>query len=124
MIKGKLPKDAITYAGSIDILLKIGKSTRVNFHIREYEDGTPGEFYLQGNKLGSEDQGSYEDFAKDVSRQMQREDFSLEKFVKNAKGIKGNLAGRTNHPDIPECTSIQDLLAKLIEVKYLSRVNK
>ncbi|NTW33446.1 MAG: hypothetical protein HGB12_12630, partial [Bacteroidetes bacterium] len=87
--------------------------------IGEFDDGKPGELFIEVSKEGSTISGLTDSIAIMISLLLQhRVDLSI--IVNKLKFTKFDPAGITNNPDIRFATSIMDYIAKFLELRYLA----
>jgi ribonucleoside-diphosphate reductase alpha chain len=87
--------------------------------VAEYEDGRPGELFIQVSKQGSTLAGIMDAFAIAVSYGLQY-GVPLRAFVETFTGMRFEPAGITDDPDIRIATSLMDYLFRRLAVEYLS----
>ena len=128
-IKPKTPTERIGWNVDIsDISGKgIGYTTGVHIIIGEYDNRSPKDapvdFFVEFGSSGSPFSSTYTSWAKEASRDRQR-GASLEEFIKHHVGATAVTGGRTDHPFIKSCSSIEDFMAKLILLEYLGDTSK
>jgi ribonucleoside-diphosphate reductase alpha chain len=88
--------------------------------VGEYEDGRPGEVFLQVAKQGSTLAGVMDAFAISVSHGLQY-GVPLEAFVEMFTNMRFEPAGMTDDPDIRFATSLIDYIARRLAVEYLPK---
>jgi ribonucleoside-diphosphate reductase alpha chain len=86
--------------------------------VGEYEDGRPGELFLQVAKQGSTLAGIMDAFAISVSHGLQY-GVPLEAFVDMFTNMRFEPAGMTDDPDIRFATSLIDYIFRRLAVEYL-----
>ena len=86
--------------------------------IGEYDDGRPGEMFLQVAKGGSTLAGIMDAFAISVSHGLQY-GVPLEAFVDMFSNMRFEPAGMTDDPDIRIATSLVDYIFRKLAVQYL-----
>ena len=86
--------------------------------VGEYEDGRPGEMFLQVAKQGSTLAGIMDAFAISVSHGLQY-GVPLEAFVEMFTNMRFEPAGMTDDPDIRFATSLVDYIFRRLAVEYL-----
>jgi ribonucleoside-diphosphate reductase alpha chain len=86
--------------------------------VGEYEDGRPGELFLQVAKQGSTLAGIMDAFAISVSHGLQY-GVPLEAFVDMFTNMRFEPAGMTDDPDIRFATSLIDYIFRRLAVAYL-----
>ena len=86
--------------------------------VGEYEDGRPGELFLNVAKQGSTLAGIMDTFAISVSHGLQY-GVPLEAFVEMFTNYRFEPAGMTDDPDIRFATSLVDYLFRRLAVEYL-----
>ena len=88
--------------------------------VGEYEDGRPGEVFLQVAKQGSTLAGIMDAFAISVSHGLQY-GVPLEAFVEMFTNMRFEPAGMTDDPDIRFATSLVDYIFRRLAVEYLPK---
>ena len=86
--------------------------------VGEYEDGRPGELFLQVAKAGSTLAGIMDAFAISVSHGLQY-GVPLEAFVDMFSNTRFEPAGMTDDPDLRFATSLVDYIFRRLAVEYL-----
>ena len=86
--------------------------------VGEYEDGRPGEIFLQVSKQGSTLAGIMDAFAISVSYGLQY-GVPLRAFVETFTNMRFEPAGMTDDPDLRIATSILDYIFRRLAVDYL-----
>lgn len=89
------------------------------FTVGEYEDGTPGELFVNVSKQGSTLSGIMDSFAISVSQGLQF-GVPLKRFVKSFRGSSYAPYGATDDPDIRTASSITDYIFRRLALDYLS----
>jgi len=89
------------------------------FTVGEYEDGTPGEIFINVSKQGSTLSGLMDSFAISVSLGLQN-GVPLKSYVSLLRGASFAPAGITNDPDVRTASSITDYIIRRIALDYLS----
>ncbi len=101
-------------------------NTGVHFQVGEYYNrppkDSPADFFVSFGSSGSPFAGIYTSWAKAESWNRQRGE-PLEEFIRHNLGATGTIMGRTNHPYIKICSSLEDFLAKLVMLEYLGDVS-
>lgn len=87
--------------------------------VGEYEDGTPGELFINFAKHGSTLRGIMDAFAISVSHGLQY-GVPLKTYVKSLSNISFAPAGITDDPDIRTASSIVDYMFRKLAMSYLS----
>lgn len=87
--------------------------------VGEYDDGAPGEIFVNVSKQGSTLRGVLDAFAISVSHGLQF-GVPLKDYVKSFSSTSFAPAGMTDDPEIRTATSIVDYLAKRLALSYLS----
>jgi ribonucleoside-diphosphate reductase alpha chain len=87
--------------------------------VGEYDDGTPGEIFVNVSKQGSTLRGVLDAFAISVSHGLQF-GVPLKDYVKSFRGTSFAPAGITDDPEVRTASSIVDYLAKRLALSYLS----
>ncbi|MFW5682011.1 MAG: hypothetical protein ACOC1G_03310 [Phycisphaeraceae bacterium] len=83
-----------------------------------HPDGMPGEIFVKMAKEGSTLSGLIQGFCRAFSLALQ---YGLppHEAVRRFKGMRFEPMGATSNPDIPECSSIIDYVARFIEVNFI-----
>lgn len=82
-----------------------------------HSDSRPGEIFIKMAKEGSTMSGMCQAFCRAFSLALQY-GLSLEDAVSRFRGMRFEPMGHTNNPDIPECSSIVDYVAKFLELNF------
>jgi ribonucleoside-diphosphate reductase alpha chain len=82
-----------------------------------YPDGSPGEIFLKMSKEGSTISGMSQAFCRAFSLAIQH-GLSIEDSVARFRGMRFEPMGATNNPEIPECSSVVDYIARFLEIKF------
>jgi hypothetical protein len=82
-----------------------------------YPDGRPGEIFIKMSKEGSTISGMCQAFCRAFSLALQF-GLSVDEAVVRFKGMRFEPMGPTSNPDIPECSSIVDYVARYLELVY------
>lgn len=125
----KTIEEKIVVKGTVRRLLpKRRKSSTYKFHISdlkgfftvsEYEDGTPGELFINVSKQGSTLSGLMDSFAISVSHGLQY-GVPLKSYVKTLRGTSFAPSGITDDTDIRTASSITDYIIRRLALDYLS----
>lgn len=89
------------------------------FTVSEYEDGTPGELFINVSKQGSTLSGLMDSFAISMSHGLQY-GVPLKSYVKTLRGTSFAPAGITDDKDIRTASSITDYIMRRLAKDYLS----
>ncbi|HSX31347.1 MAG TPA: vitamin B12-dependent ribonucleotide reductase [Candidatus Saccharimonadales bacterium] len=89
------------------------------FTVGEYEDGTPGELFVNISKQGSTLAGVFESFAISVSHGLQY-GVPLKSYVKTLRGMSFAPSGITDDTDIRTASSVTDYIVRRLALDYLS----
>lgn len=89
------------------------------FTVGEYNDGTPGEIFVNISKQGSTLSGLMDSFAISMSHGLQY-GVPLKSYVKTLRGTSFAPAGITDDSDIRTATSITDYIVRRLALDYLS----
>lgn len=87
--------------------------------VGEYEDGTPGEIFVNVSKQGSTLRGILDAFAISISHGLQF-GVPLKDYVKSFMNMSFSPSGITDDPEIRTATSLIDYMAKRLALSYLS----
>lgn len=82
-----------------------------------YPDGKPGEIFIKMAKEGSTISGFCQAFCRAFSLSLQF-GLSVDEAVVRFKGMRFEPMGATSNPEIPECSSIVDYVARYLETHY------
>ena len=86
--------------------------------VGEYDDGRPGEMFLQVAKQGSTLAGIMDAFAISVSHGLQY-GVPLEAFVEMFTNMRFEPAGMTDDPDLRFASSLVDYIFRRLAVAYM-----
>lgn len=89
------------------------------FTVGEYEDGTPGELFVNTSKHGSTLRGLLDAFGISISYGLQH-GVPLKTYVRALRGIAFAPSGITNDPEIRTASSIIDYIFRKLADTYLS----
>jgi ribonucleoside-diphosphate reductase alpha chain len=89
------------------------------FTVGEFEDGTPGELFMNVSKQGSTLSGLLDSFAISVSHGLQY-GVPLKSYVKTMRGTSFAPSGITDDTDIRTASSITDYIFRRLALDYLS----
>ncbi len=78
-----------------------------------FDDGSPGEIFIKMSKEGSTLSGLIQGFCRAFSIALQY-GLSIEDAVDRFRGMRFDPMGMTSNPDIPECSSILDYVARYL----------
>ena len=89
------------------------------FTVSEFEDGTPGEMFINVSKQGSTLSGLMDSFAISISHGLQF-GVPLKSYVKTLRGTSFAPAGITDDAEIRTASSITDYIMRRLALDYLS----
>ncbi|HSX15471.1 MAG TPA: vitamin B12-dependent ribonucleotide reductase [Candidatus Saccharimonadales bacterium] len=89
------------------------------FTVGEYEDGTPGELFVNVSKQGSTLSGVMDSFAIGISQGLQY-GVPLKRYVKSFRGSSYAPSGITDDAEIRTASSITDYIFRRLALDYLS----
>jgi ribonucleoside-diphosphate reductase alpha chain len=89
------------------------------FTVGEFEDGKPGELFINVSKQGSTLSGIMDSFAISVSLGLQY-GVPLKHYVRILRGTSFAPAGLTDDPEITTASSITDYILRRLAIDYLS----
>lgn len=89
------------------------------FTVGEYDDGMPGELFINVSRQGSTLAGLMDSFAISVSHGLQY-GVPLKSYVKTLRGTSFAPFGITDDPDIRTASSITDYIVRRLALDYLS----
>lgn len=84
-----------------------------------FEDGTPGEVFIIGNKTGSSTRGYLDSIGILISKALQRGE-PLGEICESLIGQRFEPAGFTGNPDIPTAASVVDYVARWLQSRFAS----
>ena len=82
-----------------------------------FEDGRPGEIFIKMSKEGSTLSGLIQGFCRAFSLCLQH-GLSVGEACERFRGMRFEPMGGTSNPDIPECSSILDYVARYLQSQY------
>ena len=82
-----------------------------------HTDGRPGEIFIKMAKEGSTMSGMCQAFCRAFSLALQY-GLTLEDAVLRFRGMRFEPMGPTSNPEIPECSSIVDYVARFLESNF------
>jgi ribonucleoside-diphosphate reductase alpha chain len=88
-----------------------------------YPDGRPGEIFIKMAKEGSTISGMCQAFCRAFSLAMQY-GLTVDDAVIRFRGMRFEPMGTTTNPEIPECSSIVDYVARYLEVHFGSTARR
>jgi ribonucleoside-diphosphate reductase alpha chain len=89
------------------------------FTVGEFEDGTPGELFINVSKQGSTLSGVMDSFAISISQGLQY-GVPLKRYVKSFRGSSYAPSGITDDKDIRTASSLTDYIFRRLALDYLS----
>lgn len=92
---------------------------KVYIRVGLYQDGRPGEIFIDMSKEGSTLSGLLDTIAVQTSLLLQN-GVTLQSLVAKFANTRFEPCGRTNNPCIPETTSIVDYVFRWLGMKFLS----
>jgi len=84
-----------------------------------FADGQPGEIFMKMSKEGSTLSGMIQAYCRAFSLALQF-GLPLKEAVERFKGMRFEPMGMTDNPDIPECMSVIDYIARYLETTFCS----
>lgn len=88
-----------------------------------FSDGTLGEIFLRGEKLGSFESGLLDAFAIAISLGLQY-GVPVEHLVQKLRGMRFEPEGFTGDKEYPNVSSIVDYVARYLEKKFVKKVEE
>jgi ribonucleoside-diphosphate reductase alpha chain len=95
---------------------------KIHLRTGEFEDGRLGEIFIDMFKEGAAYRSMVNCFAVAVSLGLQY-GVPLEKFVDSFTFTRFEPAGMTDHPNVRQCTSLVDLIFRVLGMEYLGRTD-
>jgi ribonucleoside-diphosphate reductase alpha chain len=83
-----------------------------------FEDGRPGEIFIKMSKEGSTLSGLTQGFCRAFSLCLQH-GLSVQDAVDRFRGMRFEPMGPTSNPEIPECSSILDYVARYLHHEFV-----
>ncbi len=85
-----------------------------------FADGRPGEIFIKISKEGSTLSGLVQGFCRAFSLCLQH-GLTVQEAVDRFRGMRFEPMGVTSNPEIPECTSILDYVARYLELEFVKK---
>jgi len=82
-----------------------------------FEDGRPGEIFIKMSKEGSTLSGLIQGFCRAFSLCLQH-GLSAHEACERFRGMRFEPMGETSNPEIPECSSILDYVARYLQHEF------
>ena len=82
-----------------------------------FEDGRPGEIFIKMSKEGSTLSGLIQGFCRAFSLCLQH-GLPIEEACERFRGMRFEPMGATSNPEIPECSSILDYVARYLQSEF------
>ncbi|HEY9746403.1 MAG TPA: vitamin B12-dependent ribonucleotide reductase [Oculatellaceae cyanobacterium] len=95
---------------------------KIHLRTGEFEDGSLGEIFIDMFKEGAAYRSMVNCFAVAVSLGLQY-GVPLEKFVDSFTFTRFEPSGMTDHPNVRQCTSLVDLIFRVLGMEYLGRTD-
>ncbi|MEO8784763.1 MAG: vitamin B12-dependent ribonucleotide reductase [Candidatus Saccharimonadales bacterium] len=118
IVKGAVRRELPKTRAAKTFSFKVGDS-KGYMTIGEYNDGTPGEIFVNVSKQGSTLRGILDAFAISLSHGLQF-GVPLKDYVKSFTSMSFAPAGITDDPEIRTASSIIDYIARRLALSYLS----
>ncbi|MSR29381.1 MAG: hypothetical protein EXS03_07400 [Phycisphaerales bacterium] len=116
----------LTQSPHREVLPETRRSVTHKFSISTYEgyltvglfpDGRPGEIFIKMSKEGSTLSGLIQGFCRAFSLSLQH-GLALQDAAERFRGMRFEPMGATSNPDIPDCSSILDYVARYLEFNF------
>ena len=131
MKRESLPVTRAAITKKFELIERVPEETLPNGTVREsytrplsiyftvgcYPDGRMGELFIKTDRAGSFVSGALEGVAIQISLALQH-GIDLHVLIDKLRGMKFAPDGFTGDPDVPSCTSVLDLLAKWLMLKF------
>jgi ribonucleoside-diphosphate reductase alpha chain len=88
-----------------------------------FADGRPGEIFIKMSKEGSTLSGLIQGFCRAFSLCLQH-GLSVQEAVDRFRGMRFEPMGATTNPEIPECSSILDYVARYLHLEFVVKPNR
>lgn len=85
-----------------------------------FDDGRPGEIFIKISKEGSTLSGLIQGFCRAFSLCLQH-GLTVEDAVDRFRGMRFEPMGPTSNPEIPECSSILDYVARYLQLEFVDK---
>lgn len=85
-----------------------------------FADGRPGEIFIKISKEGSTLSGLIQGFSRAFSLCLQH-GLTVQEAVERFRGMRFEPMGATSNPEIPECLSILDYVARYLELEFVKK---
>jgi len=82
-----------------------------------FEDGRPGEIFIKMSKEGSTLSGLIQGFCRAFSLCLQH-GLPIDEACERFRGMRFEPMGATSNPEIPECSSILDYVARYLQFEF------
>jgi ribonucleoside-diphosphate reductase alpha chain len=82
-----------------------------------FEDGRPGEIFIKMSKEGSTLSGLIQGFCRAFSLCLQH-GLPIDEACERFRGMRFEPMGATSNPEIPECSSILDYVARYLQSEF------
>lgn len=113
-VRKRLPKERMSITRKVTI-----GGHKIYFTVGLYKDGSPGEIFVAMNQQGSFAAGMADSFAKMASIGLQY-GVPIETIIRQLKHTRFSPMGFTGDADIPNVSSVSDLLARWLEIKFVA----
>ncbi len=113
-VRKRLPKERMSITRKVTI-----GGHKIYFTVGLYKDGSPGEIFVAMNQQGSFAAGMADSFAKMASIGLQY-GVPIETIIRQLKHTRFSPMGFTGDADIPNVSSVADLLARWLEIKFVA----
>lgn len=113
-VRKRLPKERMSITRKVTI-----GGHKIYFTVGLYKDGSPGEIFVAMNQQGSFAAGMADSFAKMASIGLQY-GVPIETIIRQLKHTRFSPMGFTGDSDIPNVSSVSDLLARWLEIKFVA----
>lgn len=113
-VRRRLPKERMSITRKVTI-----GGHKIYFTVGLYKDGNPGEIFVAMNQQGSFAAGMADSFAKMASIGLQY-GVPIETIIRQLKHTRFSPMGFTGDSDIPNVSSVADLLARWLEIKFVA----
>ena len=88
-----------------------------------HPDGSPGEIFLKMAKEGSTISGMCQAYCRAFSLALQY-GLSIEDAVVRFRGMRFEPMGPTSNPEIPECSSLVDYIARFLQLRFCNGIRE
>ncbi|KKK50516.1 hypothetical protein LCGC14_3124230 [marine sediment metagenome] len=113
----RLPTTRQSLTHKVTITDELGGEHEIYLMVGLYDNGKPGELFVKTGKWGGTLNGLLDTIGIQTSLLLQYR-VSLKRIASKMRGMAFEPSGRTDNPDIPECSSVVDYIFRWMESKF------